>query len=90
MEGKLEGKGMTIAIPRASHRQFSPTCGSKNTPTQIENDAKDLKGAAERDTAAMQAHLDATDLDCAKAYAEASKAHDVEQMIKDAADECIE
>jgi uncharacterized Zn-binding protein involved in type VI secretion len=88
---KTEARGITIAIPRASHRGFSPTCGSKNTPTQIQNDAKDLNKARDRDLAAMQAHLDATDPECAAAYKEAAKKvkeHDNDGMIDKAIAEC--
>jgi uncharacterized Zn-binding protein involved in type VI secretion len=88
---KLEARGITVAIPKASHRGFSPTCGSNNTPTRIAGDAKDLPKAIDRDVDAMQKHLDATDPECAKAYKEAAKKvkeHDNDGMIKKATSEC--
>jgi len=92
---KVEARGITVAIPRSSHRNFSPTCGSRNTTTQLAQDAaspESLKAAVDRDTAAMQAHLDGPPKhDCADAYRAASaqiKAHDNEDMIKKAIKEC--
>jgi len=91
---KTEARGITVAIPRASHRQHSPTCGSKNTKAQIASDAKtpeSLAAARDRDLDAMQKHLDKDNPACAKAYAEAAnkvKAHDNEKMIDDAIKEC--
>jgi uncharacterized Zn-binding protein involved in type VI secretion len=89
---KTEARGITVAIPKASHRNFSPTCGSRNTPQQLAKDAKSpksLEDAVDRDLAAMKAHLAGTP--CAKAYDEAAKkikAHDNEGMIKKALAEC--
>lgn len=88
---KTEARGITIAIPRSAHRGFSPTCGSQNTKAQIQSDAADLPKARDRDLDAMQAHLDATDPECAAAYKEAAKKvkeHDNDGMIKKAIDEC--
>ncbi len=66
--GKVEARGMAVAIPRSDHRTFSPTCGSKNTTAQIQADGKSknaMSNAVDRDTAAMQKNIGA---DCAKAY----------------------
>ena len=94
VKGKLEGRGMAIAIPRSAHRGFSPTCGSKNDDAQIRGDGKSpesMKAAAERDTKAMQEHMDKDHKECAKAYEEAAKKvkeHDTEKMCEEAIAEC--
>ena len=91
VKGKVTRRGITVAIPKSAHRGFSPTCGGRNTPTQISTDAKDLSKARDRDLDAMQKHLDATDPACAKAYKEAAKKvkeHDNDKMINDAIKEC--
>lgn len=92
---RVEDRGITVAIPKASHRNFSPTCGSNNTPARIAGDAAtpdSMKAAVDRDTAAMQAHLDGPPKDpCADAYREAAKkvkAHDNEAMMKKAIKDC--
>jgi hypothetical protein len=91
-KGKIESRGMAIVIPRKSHRNFSKTCGSKNTKKQIRQDAKSkesMTAAVNRDTKALQAHLD--DTDCGPAYADAVKElkkFDFDQMIRDAVNEC--
>jgi uncharacterized Zn-binding protein involved in type VI secretion len=92
---KVEARGITVAIPKASHRNFSPTCGSQNTPTQLKQDAASpasMKAAVDRDVNAMQNHLDGPPQHaCADAYREASKqvkAHDNEGMMKKAIKEC--
>jgi hypothetical protein len=88
---KVEARGITVAIPKGCHRQFSPTCGSKNTKQQIADDAatpEALAAAVDRDLAAMPVHLDP---ECAKAYKEAAKLikeHNNEKMIKEVIDEC--
>ena len=92
VKNKLTSRGMAIAIPKSAHRGFSPTCGGRNTPAQISGDAKDLSGAIDRDTAAMQSHLDATNPACAAAYKEAVekvKNHDNDSMIDNAINECM-
>lgn len=95
--GKVEARGITVAIPRSSHRNFSPTCGSKNNKAQLKQDAKNpksLREAVERDLTAMQEHLrsrESPDPACGKAYAAAAKEikeHDNESMIKQAIKEC--
>lgn len=89
--GKVEARGITVAIPRGCHREFSPTCGSRNTEAQLAKDAKtpeSLAAAVDRDLAAMPANLDPA---CKAAYAEAAKKikeHDNEKMIEKAIDEC--
>ncbi len=47
----IEQIGAAIAIPKAVHKDYSPTYGGRNTDTQIGNDAGNLQGAAQRDTA---------------------------------------
>jgi hypothetical protein len=42
-----------VASPRPVHQQTSPTFGGRNSSERIKEDAKDLKGAAERDRAAF-------------------------------------
>lgn len=95
--GKVEARGITVAIPKSSHRNFSPTCGSRNTEAQLAKDAKSPKSLAEavdRDLKAMQKHLDSKgspDPACAKAYRAAAKEmkeHDNEKMMKQAIKEC--
>jgi hypothetical protein len=94
---KVEARGITVAIPRSSHRNFSPTCGSRNTEAQLAKDAKSpesLKEAVDRDLKAMQKHLESKespDPACAAAYRAAAKQireHDNEKMIKEAIDDC--
>jgi hypothetical protein len=94
VEGKLEARGMAVAIPRTAHRGFSPTCGSRNNEARINGDASskaNMDAAKERDTKAMQDHIDDAHPDCSKAYAAATKKikeHNTEKMIKDAIKEC--
>jgi hypothetical protein len=89
---KVEARGITVAIPKFSHRNFSPTCGSRNTEAQLKKDAenpKSMEDAVDRDIAEMKAHL--KDGPCEKAYDEAAKkikAHDNEKMMDDALTEC--
>lgn len=89
---RTEARGITVAIPKASHRNFSPTCGSLNTPQQLARDAKNpksLSDAVDRDLAAMQTHLKGTE--CAQAYNDAAKKikeHDNEGLIKEALAKC--
>lgn len=92
---RVEARGITVAIPRSSHRNFSPTCGSRNTPAQLATDSaspEKLKAAVERDVDAMQRHLDGKPKhECADAYREAAKEirkHDNEGMIKKAIRDC--
>lgn len=85
--GKVEARGITVAIPRGCHRDFSPTCGLRNTEAQLAKDAKtpeSLAAAVDRDLAAMPANLDPA---CKAAYAEPAKKikeHDNEKMIEKA------
>ena len=91
IKNKVEARGITVAIPKGCHREFSPTCGSKNTKAQIDKDSEtpeSLAAAVDRDLAAMPAHLDPA---CAKAYEEAAKKikeHDNEKMIDEIITEC--
>lgn len=90
---KLTARGMTVAIPKSAHRNVSPTCGSKNSQQQIGDDAKNLGKATDRDTKAMQKHLNKTNRKCAKAYKEATKKikeHDNDKMISTAIKECTQ
>jgi len=85
----VEARGIAIAIPKPSHRGFSPTCGSKNNATQIAGDASDLNKAKDRDLTAMKEHLKGTD--CEAAYKEAAKEveeFDHEAMIKKCKNDC--
>lgn len=94
VKGKVKRRGMAVAIPKPSHRQFSPTCGGKNTSTQIRADGKNKEGmkkACDRDTRAMQKHLNSTKPECADAYKKSAKKikeHDSESMIRKAIKEC--
>jgi uncharacterized Zn-binding protein involved in type VI secretion len=91
VKSKLTARGMTIAIPKSAHRGFSPTCGGRNTQSQIESDAGNLSEAVDRDINTMQNHLNQTDPKCAQAYKEAAtkvKEHDTDKMIDSAIDEC--
>ncbi|MEO7206408.1 MAG: hypothetical protein ABI356_12305 [Steroidobacteraceae bacterium] len=87
---QVEQNGIAIAIPRSAHRDFSPTCGTKNKPL-MKNDAsskKKLDEAVDRDLAEMPSHLDPK---CAKAYKQAAKRvkeHDNEKVIRDAIKKC--
>ncbi len=96
-----ESRGLAIAIPTSAHRGFSPTCGSRNTPSRIASDAsskQSMQKAANRDTLAMQKHLDkkakngsAADKACAKAYRAAARKirrNDPDKMIAKAIVDC--
>ena len=56
---------LAIAIPKGIHREFSRTCSNRGGVTRQNEDAANLKEAAEKDFAKIQPHL--TD-DCAKKY----------------------
>ena len=91
VKAKVTARGITIAIPKPSHRGYSPTCGSKNTSVQIKKDAKNLAKARDRDLAAMMKHLKETDPECHKAYKKAARKvrkHDNNKMIRKAVTEC--
>jgi hypothetical protein len=71
--GMISKSGLAIAIPKADHKNFSPTYGSKNSETQIENDAEDLQGAAKRDAKAMEdAEGKEMDPECFEKYKKAA------------------
>ena len=86
----VEARGIAIVIPKPHHRKYSRTCGSKrNTQSQIKNDAKDLKKAANKDlrrmTAALKGHP------CEDAYKKAAKEvrkFDHDKMIKKCKKDC--
>ncbi len=86
----VEARGIAIVIPKRYHRKFSRTCGSKkNTPAQINNDAKDLKKAAEKDLRAMTKALKGHS--CEAAYKKAAKEvrkFDHKAMIKKCKKDC--
>jgi hypothetical protein len=93
-KGKIESRGMAVVIPRTSHRNFSPTCGSNNDAAKIATDSKskaNMDAAVKRDTDAMQKHMDKDIPQCAAAYAaavEKIKDFDFDAMIKKAVKEC--
>jgi len=71
--GMISKSGLAIAIPKADHKNFSPTYGSKNSETQIESDAEDLQGAAKRDAKAMEdAEGKEMDPECLEKYKKAA------------------
>lgn len=53
----IDNVGAAIAIPRGVHKDYSPTYGGKNTPTQVSSDAGNLQGAAQRDTKNVSAGM---------------------------------
>ena len=75
----------TITIPEDVHKK-GRTWGTKNKP-HIQGDSKDLKGAFEKDTAAIQKEMDQVDHGCSEKYAEAveqMRKIDFDQYVKDA------
>jgi hypothetical protein len=65
---------LSIVIPKAAHRDVSPTYGGRNTEELVEEDADDLAGAAKRDTKDMLKEIDEhADSDCVKAYRKAAR-----------------
>jgi hypothetical protein len=61
---------LTIVIPKPAHIDLSETYGQ--TLAEAESDAKDLAGAAERDTKAIEKELKDYDEDCVAAYKKAA------------------
>ncbi len=59
---------LTIVIPKKIHQRFSKTYGGRSNP---EKDAKDLQGAAKRDTKAIK-DCEKLDEACAEAYKKAA------------------
>ena len=53
---KLYNEATTVEVPKDVH-QKGPTYGGKNTPEQIQKDAKDLCGAVCRDTDALRKNM---------------------------------
>lgn len=100
--GRLEYRGLAIVIPIASHRGYSPTCGSRNTPSRIAGDSKSpasMQKAINRDLRTIQAHLDKKakksgskkDKACAAEYRKAARKvrrQDPDKMIKKAIADC--
>lgn len=50
----VDNAANAIAIPKWAHAYYSPTYGSRNTPSRIKQDAKNPQAAARRDTAAVK------------------------------------
>lgn len=67
---------LTIAIPKGTHVKYSRTCKGRGGQARIDEDAKDLKKAAEDDFATVQPQLSD---DCATKY-EAAKAAVLAQL----------
>ncbi|MFO1224546.1 MAG: DUF4150 domain-containing protein [Burkholderiaceae bacterium] len=89
--GKVESRGIAVAIPKSAHRGFSPTCGNRNKALIAHDSAskENMVAAVDRDLAAMKAHLKGTD--CESAYDDAAnkiKEHDNEKMMDQVIDEC--
>jgi uncharacterized Zn-binding protein involved in type VI secretion len=69
----IENAALSIVIPKSAHQSISPTYGGRNADL-MESDAKDLSGAAKRDTAKMKKGLKKhADEDCVEAYNEGAK-----------------
>ena len=67
----ISNGALTIVIPKPAHIELSETYGQSLEDAQA--DAKDLQGAAKRDTKAIEKELEDYDEDCVKAYKEAAK-----------------
>ena len=62
---------LTVVVPKAFHQSVSPTYGQ--SAAEASKDAKDLAGAAERDTKAMEKAMDKKDHECLAAYKKAAR-----------------
>lgn len=93
-KGLISKQGETIAIPKKDHQQHSDTYGRRNSPEKIDNDAKDLGKAADKDLKTIEdAEGKEMDDECAKKYKKAAdeirkKTHvdylkDIMNLIKD-------
>lgn len=82
----VENLAISVVIPKAAHKDVSPTFTWKNQPELIKSDAKNLQKAAQRDTAAMRKGLDKyADEDCVEAYkAAADKIDAIDNKTYDA------
>jgi hypothetical protein len=69
----IENLADVIVIPKATHKNASPTYGGKNTAERIRSDADDLSSAMERDLDSVLADLEKRDKECAKAYRRAAQ-----------------
>jgi len=81
----VKNNALTIAVPPDVHSEGN-TWRSKNTSDRSTTDSADLKGAAKRDTKAIQDSMDRKDHGCTEAYAKAAAElveFDFEQHIKD-------
>jgi hypothetical protein len=85
----LKRQAPTITIPKDVHAEGN-TYKANNTDARITADSKDLKGAAKRDTAAIQKSMDGKDHGCSEAYKAAAKKlieeTDFDKLIKNAID----
>lgn len=93
VEGKLEARGFSIAIPKSVHRGFSRTCGGNNTADQIDGDAQKIKNGDQSDVITDDANAVRQGLSpaCRDAYNNAVKEArkvDIKEMIKKAKKEC--
>jgi hypothetical protein len=93
VKGKLEARGFSIAIPKGVHRGFSRTCGSRNTSSQINSDAQDIKNGDQSKVITKDANAVRKGLSpaCRQAYDNAVKEArkvDIKEMIKKAKKEC--
>ena len=52
--GQIAKQGQTIAIPKKDHQKNSDTYGRRNSPEKIDEDAKNLQDAAEKDTKTIE------------------------------------
>ena len=69
----IENQALSVVIPASAHREVSPTYGGRNA-NLIDDDAKDLAGAAKRDTDEMKSEIDEhADKECAKHYNQAAR-----------------
>jgi hypothetical protein len=75
---------LTVAIPKGIHVEFSRTCKGRGGQQRIDDDADDLKDAAEKDFADVQPQLSD---DCQKKY-EAAKKAILAQLPDKFIDEC--
>jgi hypothetical protein len=68
---KIDAAALSIVIPKALHQEVSETYGQSGADAK--SDAKDLQGAAERDTKAIEKEIENYDPACKEAYKKAAK-----------------
>lgn len=66
----IDNGALAIVIPKAAHQEVSETYGQ--TAEDAQKDAKNLQGAAKRDTKAIEKELEDYDEDCVAAYKKAA------------------